>query len=202
MDIPINVDVRCADGTCGRSTYIVIDPATWQVTHVVVREQRFPHTEYLVPVDWVVEATPSSIRLRCTAHQLVEAEPFMETEYVPIEMPPYAGSETLWPYRLLPLQHEQIPLGELALQPGAGVEATDGRVGRVDELLVEPITGQITHLVLREGHLWGQKNVTIPVAQIDRIEEDTVYLKLDKQALAKLPAIPVRLLHSSTPHAE
>ena len=201
MDIPINVDVRCADGSCGRSTYIVLDPTTWQVTHVVVREQRFPHTEYLVPVDRVVESTPSLVRLRCTAQELVEMEPFMETEYIPVEIPAYA-SESLWPYRMVPLQHEQVPLGELALRRGARVQATDGRVGRVDELLVEPATGHITHLVLREGHLWGQKNVTIPVAQIDRIEEDTVYLKLDKQTVAKLPATSVPLLHSPTSHPE
>ncbi|HET9221098.1 MAG TPA: hypothetical protein VFO07_01275 [Roseiflexaceae bacterium] len=39
--------------------------------------------------------------------------------------------------------------------------------------------------------------MTIPVAQIDRIEEDTIYLTLDKQTVTKLPAIPVRLLRST-----
>jgi hypothetical protein len=46
--------------------------------------------------------------------------------------------------------------------------------------------------VLREGHLWGQKDVTIPVSQIERIEEDAVHLKLDKRSIEALPAIPVR----------
>jgi sporulation protein YlmC with PRC-barrel domain len=192
MDIPINAEVQCANGSCGRSTYVVLNPATRRVTHLVVREQHFPHAEHLVPVDWVVETTPAHIRLRCTAMELVEAEPFIEMEYITVEMPPYAAGESLSPYRTVPLEHEQIPPGELALEPGARVQATDGRVGRVDELLVEPTSGRITHLVLREGHLWGQKDVTIPVAQIDRIEEDMVYLKLDKHAVAALPATPVR----------
>jgi sporulation protein YlmC with PRC-barrel domain len=29
-------------------------------------------------------------------------------------------------------------------------------VGRVGEILIDAETGEITHLVLREGHLWGQ----------------------------------------------
>jgi sporulation protein YlmC with PRC-barrel domain len=72
------------------------------------------------------------------------------------------------------------------------VEATDGHVGQVDEFLVDPTNEHITHLVLREGHLWGQKDVTIPVSQIDRIEQDVVYLKLDKHGIEKLPSVPVR----------
>ena len=39
MDIPLNVDVHCPDGRCGRSTHIIINPATEQVTHLVVKEQ-------------------------------------------------------------------------------------------------------------------------------------------------------------------
>jgi hypothetical protein len=53
----------------------------------------------------------------------------------------------------------------------------------------------------REGHLWGEKHVTIPVSQIGRIEEHTVYLKLDREQVEALPAIPVRRrsVHSLTP---
>ena len=63
---------------------------------------------------------------------------------------------------------------------------------KVDEFLVDLADGHITHLVLREGHLWGQKDVTIPVSEIQRIEKDTVYLRLDKHDVEKLPGIPVK----------
>jgi sporulation protein YlmC with PRC-barrel domain len=75
---------------------------------------------------------------------------------------------------------------------GARVEATDGHVGRVDEFLIDPESEHITHLVMREGHLWGQRDVTIPISKVDRMEEDTVYLKLDKGSVEALPTIPVR----------
>ncbi|KPK14357.1 MAG: hypothetical protein AMK69_28870 [Nitrospira bacterium SG8_3] len=55
-------------------------------------------------------------------------------------------------------------------------------MGPVTEFLVDQTDGHITHLVLREGHMWGRKDVTIPVFQIDRIEEDAVYLKLNKRS--------------------
>jgi hypothetical protein len=57
---------------------------------------------------------------------------------------------------------------------------------------VNPTNGHITHLMLREGHLWGQKDVTSPVSEIDHFEKDTVYLKLDKHSIEALPTIPIR----------
>ncbi len=198
MDIPINADVRCADVLCGRSTCVIVNPTTKRVTHLVVEEKQFPYSKQLVPIDQVLEATPQVIQLRCTSRELAEMEPFVETEFIDTLIPDYMdGSYMGWPY-VVPeppvtlIQHEHIPPNELAIRRGARVEATDGRVGRVDEFLVDPANGHITHLVLREGHLWGQKDVTIPVSQIDRIEEDTVYLKLDKHSIGALPAIPIR----------
>ena len=55
-----------------------------------------------------------------------------------------------------------------------------------------PRTTASPHLVLREGHLWGKKDVTIPLDQIDRIEEDVVHLKLDKAAVEHLPSVRAR----------
>jgi sporulation protein YlmC with PRC-barrel domain len=198
MDIPINADVQCTDAPCGRSTCVIVNPTTQRVTHLVVKETQFPYDERLVPIDQVEEATSHLIRLHCASRELAEMEVFVKTEFVETPIPDYIGGSYLaWPYVLpepmaVPIEHEHIPAGELAIRRGARVEAADGHVGRVDEFLVDPANGHITHLVLREGHLWGQKDVTIPVSQIERIEEDAVYLKLDKRSIEALPAIPIR----------
>lgn len=116
-------------------------------------------------------------------------DPFIEYEYVTL-MP----DASMWapePH-MISVPHRRVPKGELAIERGSRVEATDGPVGKVDELLVDPQDEHITHLVLREGHLWGQKDVTIPALQIDHIEDDAVFLKLDKHAVESLPAMPVR----------
>jgi sporulation protein YlmC with PRC-barrel domain len=206
MDVSVNAKVQCIDGPCGRLTYVVVNPITDRVTHVVVREDRFPHSEYVVDIEAVLEATPQTIRLRYTKDKLHQAEPFIITEYVKGNMThgpdggaPYVGMPYLmWPYVVpeemgeLPIEHEQIPPGELAVRRGTHVEAVDGRVGQVDEFLVNPANGHITHLVMREGHLWGQKDVTIPVSEIEDIRENVVYLKLTKREIGALPAVSIR----------
>jgi sporulation protein YlmC with PRC-barrel domain len=176
---------------------VVLNPRTDQVTHVVVQEKGFLGVERLVPVDLITESSPNLIRLRCTREEFAKLDTFMETEFIQADLPAAAGAYLWWPHvfpedQMIPVEHERIPPGELAVHRGAQVHARDGHVGRVDEFLVDPRDGHITHLVLREGHLWGQKDITIPVSQIERIEEDAVYLKLDRQSIEALPAIPLR----------
>ena len=87
-----------------------------------------------------------------------------------------------------------IPPGQLAVRRGARVRATDGPVGRIDEFLVDTEKCHITHLVLREGNLLGKKSITIPVSEIDHIEEKVVHLKIDKKAVRMMPTIKVKRL--------
>jgi sporulation protein YlmC with PRC-barrel domain len=201
MDIPVNAEVQCVDELAGHASAVILHPISRRVTHFVVSEKEFPHTERLVPVDLVIDTTPHNIRLRCTKEELLAMEPFVETEFI-AGIEPYSAYSMeeyrLWPYVLpdpdmgIVVEHEQIPPGELAVRRGTRVEATDGHVGHVDEFLLDPTNMHITHLVLREGHLWGQKDVTIPVSEIDRIDKDVVHLKLDRHSVEKLPGIPVR----------
>jgi|GEM_PF-491884 len=195
MDIPTDVNVECTDGPCGRSQYVILDPSSETVTHVVVGEPTFFTDARLVPLAYVTESTPQSIRLKCSQEELQALPLFSEYEYVKSDWPylAYSPAEVwmgpltaYWP-TVLPERHEHLPTGELSIERGAPVEATDGHVGSVDEFVVEPISGHITHLVLREGHLWGRRDIMIPASEIDRIERDTVYLKLDKEKIGKLP---------------
>lgn len=201
MDIPINVEVLCAGKECGRSTSLVINPINERVTHLVVTEKAFPNIERLVPVDKILASSPNSIQLRCSQTDLSDMDTFEETDFIEagkLETSlPYSVPYEVWPYAMyeampMPFEHERLPAGEVAIRRGTPVKARDGQVGKVDEFLVDPENDVITHLVLREGHLWGEKDVTIPVSEIDKIAEEAVYLKLDKKAVETLPTVPVR----------
>ncbi len=102
-----------------------------------------------------------------------------------------------WPYVSpertvrVSVEYQQIPPGEVVVCRGTRVEATDGYVGHVDEFVVNPENGHITHLVMREGHLWGQKDVIIPLSAMGDTREDIVFLKLDKHQIESLPTFPV-----------
>ena len=89
---------------------------------------------------------------------------------------------------------EESSVGSTAMdiRPGIAVEALDGHAGTVGELVTDPTSGEVTHFALVGGHLWGKKEVTLPVSAVERVAADTVYLKLDRQAISQLPAIPVR----------
>ena len=205
MDIALDVEVRCSDGACGRSTAIIVDPSTEHVTHLVVREEG---SQYLVPIEAIAESASDHIQLRWSREELAAATPFEKAVFAGEDLgiytaPALAGASIAWPYgadgeymleaaaaAYVPV--EQIPEGKRAIHSGAYVEATDGGVGQVEEFLIDPATGRITHLVLRRGHLWGKRAVTIPLDQIDRVEDDVVYLKLNKEAVGGLPAVPVR----------
>lgn len=205
VDVPTNARVTCADRSGGRCTGVLVDQMTWTVTHLIVREDRFPYTEVLVPADWVVETTPDRVRLRCTRRQLAAMQPFYETQYTESSRSAFVGDPYSgwygWPFvapvnALVPQKRERVRAGEFAVRQGARVQATDGQVGQVDEFIADPASRQITHLVLREGPLWGQKDVTVPITEVDRTRKDVVYLKLDRSAVRSLPTVPVREWHN------
>ncbi len=202
IDLRMNALAMCGDGPCGKCVELIVNPATGQVTHLVIEEGQTPHTERLVPIEEVAGATAHLIRLRCTTDQLARMDEFIEEQVVHITAPPppytiMGGDYGMW----LPtfpavedvnVPHERVPAGELGLHREAEVRALDGAVGRVDELVVDPQGGHITHLVLSEGHLWNRRDVAIPVAAITRIEDDTVYLNLSKRQIEELPTTPAQ----------
>jgi sporulation protein YlmC with PRC-barrel domain len=198
MHMPLNAEVYCVDGLCGRSKEVVMDRNTEEVTHLVVMEKHSPHTELLVPIDRVTETTPHKIRLNCTKGELAELQSFIKVDVIEEKIPHYVPDPSLMLIEIpeakwVAVRREDIPPGEIAVRRGARVEATDGHVGRLDEFLVDPVTEQVTHLVLREGHLWGQRDVTIPVSEIKRLEENTIYLKLNNDQVEALPSTPISL---------
>ena len=210
MEIPLNAEVECTDGVYGRSEYVLVNPVVDQITHLVVKEDTYPHTEYIVPVDIVTETLADTIRLHCSKAELEKMDPFIKTKFIEERVPdvyyrygngmPGMGSYYYLPYvtpgatMQVPVEMKQIPPGELTVRRGTRVEATDGYVGLVDEFVVNPENGHITHLVMREGHLWGPKDVIIPISAMKSIgetSEDTVVLKLDKRQIESLPTFPI-----------
>jgi hypothetical protein len=183
-----------------------MNPVTGAVTHMVVRERKAPHKERLVPASAVGKTTPKQMELSVSAAELDEMEPFVETHFVKVTVPHHlpVGGMIAFPYSIpdpqvetVTTHEEQVPPGELAVRRGAEVHATDGRIGQVDEFLVNPANCHVTHLVLREGHLWARKEIAIPISEIKFLGEQEVHLKLSKAQVEQLPEIAIYrgLLH-------
>jgi sporulation protein YlmC with PRC-barrel domain len=69
---------------------------------------------------------------------------------------------------------------------GIPIFCTDGPVGEVHDLLIDPDTERPTHIILREGIL-VIKEVNIPVGYVQKVESDRVLLKVNKEKIEKLP---------------
>ena len=200
MKFPLNADVHCSDGLCGRSSHVILNPATEQITHIVVKEKQPSRVERLVPVVLVSQTAAQVILLNCTLKEFAALEPFNQTEFVYGDLPHHATDPSLtllWPYavpakRIVDEKIRPIPPGDLAVRRGARVQATDGRVGQVEEFLVDPDSGYITHLCLREGGRRSDRGACIPVSEIAEIKEDVVYLKIDKETVGAMMSIPAK----------
>jgi hypothetical protein len=165
----------------------------------VVEESRFLHPEHLVPLSLVADSTLLRVRLRCTRAELQRIEPFAEIDILGLDREPARDwTDRLARLEVIPevgavlIERERLPPGELAVHRGARVCAIDGPVGRVDEFLANAADGRITHLRIRRGRPWGQRDVTVPASQVVRIEAGCVHLNLTRADVAALPHVRVR----------
>ena len=128
IDLPIKAKVQCSDGPAGRSTYVVFNPKDHQLTNLVVKSERPPFNEYLVPVDQVEETTNDQIKLKCTLKDLEKMEPFESEEYLRTKVPDYqerpyyiptGGMVSSEGVSFIPVKILNISPDEMSVRPGA-----------------------------------------------------------------------------------
>ena len=71
MDISVHTEVHCTDGLVGKSTHIVVDLVTEQVTHIVVKLKE-SRREYLVPLEKITSSDREEIQLNCSKDEVGE----------------------------------------------------------------------------------------------------------------------------------
>ena len=84
------------------------------------------------------------------------------------------------------------------MRRGDHVHATDGAIGKVQGLVIDRADHHVTHVLLQEGHLWGRKQVAIPIGAVASVDNG-VRLTLTKDDVRDLPPIDLDT-QTSTPH--
>ena len=79
-----------------------------------------------------------------------------------------------------------VPLGETEVYRHQSVQAVDGEIGQVEGFVVDPADHRVTHVLLREGHMWGRKEVAIPVSSVVAVDEG-IRLNITKEQVGNLP---------------
>jgi len=204
----IGTPVACSEGDCGELLRVIVDPATNAVTHLAVGRRKDDGTDRLVPVDLAV-SVDCKIRLSCSKSEFEALLPAQDAALSPQAQPsgsqrnqvlaadefvvfagPGANPNLFANPRNAPrtVTFDRVPEGEVELRAGDAVEATDGPIGRVAGLVVNPADNHVTHVLLDEGHLWGKKQVAIPIADIKRISS-AVQVNLTKKQVGELPPV-------------
>jgi hypothetical protein len=170
---------------------VIINPVSRQLTHIVVDEKESPFLKRLVPLDLVTTGDTNGVALDCTMAQLSTLRPLVEFEY-----PQGNGLHTLfaaknerqWPQNIsqkLPVSAESERLAPEAVKihKSNSVRATNGRIGRAVEFLVDPTTKKIVMLITVRKYWWKTIEARVPIYQVDHFESDLVLLKLNKNEL-------------------
>ena len=184
-EFTLGARASCPNGFCGVVSGTIVDPATRTITHLVIEPEN-ETVARLVPLD-LVEGTADDVRLRCPLDEFGRLDP---AEKVLGDTWSGAGdysSRGLGQGRRRPLVVEQaVPLGETEVERHQSVHAVDGEIGQVEGFMVNPADDKVTYIVLREGHLWGHKQVAIPVSAVASID-DGIRLNITKQQVENLP---------------
>ncbi len=205
----IGAAVECSDGPCGAVSRVVVDPVARELTHLVVEPEHRSGLGRLVPLD-MVEAGASGVRVRSTLAEFERLPSAEETDFLPggSGYDAYAAHEAYyWPYfgleggadPTLALAsavetRDTLPPGEVGVRRDETVHASDGEIGKVEGLVIDSARGHVTHVLLQEGHLWGKKQVAIPIDAVEKIDTG-ITVKMTKEEIEALPAVGVTEHH-------
>jgi sporulation protein YlmC with PRC-barrel domain len=208
--LELDKPVLCENREVGKLADLVVDPVAKRVTHLVVKPHHDAGSSHLVPIE-LVEPTEQvgGIVLNCSTQELEALPPVQEVAYlrlgeVPtgdaqwdvgvsdvLALPYYDSSGLAGPVDAVGdtgIVYDRVPKGEVELRRSSRVMSKDGAyIGDVDGFLVEG-ENHITHFVLERGHLWGRREVTVPIGAVASVESDVVELSLSKDEVGALPA--------------
>ncbi len=57
----------------------------------------------------------------------------------------------------------------------------------MEGFLVDPVDHRVTHVLLQEGHLWGRKEVAIPMSAVTGVVNG-IWLSMTKKQVEDLPS--------------
>ncbi len=200
----IGSEVVGADGPLGRLIWVALDPLGPRLTHLAVEPAHRVGLARLVPVG-LVSSAGTPIRVELDQEGFDRLEQAEETWFVPYQggADDFVGpaSAMAWPYFGVvgagtgiggiasPIVADKVPVGEVEVRRGDRVRASDGEVGRVQGLVVDPADQHVTHVLLQEGHLWGRKQVAIPIGTVRPRAGEAIEVGLSTAQIRDLPPV-------------
>jgi osmotically-inducible protein OsmY len=203
FDFNIGSPVHCKDGDCGKLLKVVVDPDTETITDLVVQKGILLTTDRIVPVSVVEKTTEEEIHLSIVSDQLEQYPEYHEDE-ITVPAPGWERAEQrkaeeatqraslygqaferAFVPRVRHRIHKGISPGRSVVERGMPVNNLEKTIGKVDHLLVDRESLEITHLVVDPGLL--ARSLVVPISMVKQISEDGVYVEATDQDLEPLP---------------
>lgn len=200
----------------GKVNRFVVDPATNEVTHIVIQKGWLLPEDKVIPFEMVNSSVSDRMELRDDVGDFNELPPFEERHFIrAADDLPGDGTQAADPkyqytpaYYLYPAQsnigfpgialgHYAWPSGEkrrnipedtVALREGTTIVSSDGQnVGSVERLFMEEASNKVSHFLISQGVLFKDRRL-VPVNWVKSVGEDTVQLAVSSQVLERLPS--------------
>ncbi len=203
MEFRIGCHIIDKNGTrLGKLTHVVVDPATKEVAEIVLGESGILGRDAIVPVGAVTSAEHDAIHLELTKDQIGNLKDFVLSHFV--EPEGYDPGSAAWgsgaliaqgvgpvgaasgmeglAYTPIVESEEQIPEGDVDIRPGTEVWASDGKIGHVDDVLVDGETKRVRAFLVKEGFVFHH-DVEVDLKYVSAIGADRITLSVTKDDL-------------------
>jgi hypothetical protein len=212
MRLDLGCGVHCTDAVFGELGDVIVDPISRRDTHLVVQPHGDHERARLVPIE---RARPADggLALDCSVADVEALEPLHESAYMRagervvadpdwdvgtedvLALPVYQelnGMGTaIDPDPHVMVSYDRIPKHEVEIRRSSPVFSTDGHhLGHVEAFLIG--SADTADIVLERGHLWGRREIVIPAAAVERVQNDAITLSLTKEEVG---ALDVRHVH-------
>lgn len=208
MDIRIGVPVIAEDGAAGRVERIILHPATNEVVGIVaVQGAMLPH-DVVIPSERLLSSDARGLHVRGSVEEISELDPFAQSQYVdPPEdwLPPTdtAGGIYLFPatpYAVGAFERpvtqpapaerevEDLAPGDIDVTANTPVYCADGVGGRLERVITNGTSDQVTHLIVRRGAAIGE-GIAVPMECVASVGDEGIRLTLTRDELDDMPDV-------------
>jgi uncharacterized protein YrrD len=199
----------------GNISRFILDPATNQITHLVIEKGKLFTEDKVLPFR-MIRPAEDRVVLKDATGNLEELPPFEEKYFVRADngedvIPTGNNTHTIrnastyiWYPSVLntgfpayelenpsvtPVEiRRNVPDKAVSLKEGSKVISSDGKhVGDVERLVVGTESNQVTHFLISQGLLFKDEKL-VPMDWVKSIEEDKVELAVTSQVLQRLPS--------------
>lgn len=197
----------------GKINRFVLDPATNEVTHVVIEKGWLLPEDKVVPFQMIASDEDQVVlREDIDFDQLpaFEETHFVRMDDIPRERgaagdPVYEYTPGYYWYPVHPTlgysgfglgygtwpaaeTERNVPDNSVSLKEGTDVISSDGEhVGDIERLFIEQDSNRTTHFVISQGLLFKDRKL-VPADWVTSVEEDKVHLAVPSRLLERLPS--------------